>query len=229
MAIGMHGICILGQSQSGKSALSFALARRGGWNWVTQDDISILPRDRGWEIIGWPGSLRLRPSALDLFPDLRAHRPILTHPANTLESSMPANEARVRLFPTEVSDLTGAKIQAKVKLSAIFVLDPDAAVGAITRLSKSALMSALLSAWDVLPERRSGAAVLDARRGISSWRELVFNSALFDLYGVPDVSLLERKLEAVASEIGGWQIDRTALLTPEHTANTISDLVSGKG
>jgi len=223
-----HGICILGRSQSGKSALSFALARRGGWNWVTQDDISIIRRNDHWEIIGWPGSLRLRPSAFDVFPDLRAHLPLLTHPANALEASLPETESRVRLFPTEVSDLTGAKIQAQAKLSAILFLDPSAPAGAITRMSRSALRSALLSAWDVLPERRAGVAALDARLGNSLWRDLVFNPALFDIYGVPDISSLEQRLEALVIEINGWEIDRTALLAPETTAQSVADLVAKK-
>lgn len=64
------GLLLCGQSEAGKSSLSYACARNG-WTFVT-DDLSELVRS--WEtttVLGNPHRIRLRESATTLFPELR--------------------------------------------------------------------------------------------------------------------------------------------------------------
>ncbi|MGH9733455.1 MAG: aldolase [Candidatus Acidiferrales bacterium] len=64
------GLLFCGESEAGKSSLSYACARKG-WTFVT-DDLSELVR--GWNttaVLGNPHRVRLRESAAALFPELR--------------------------------------------------------------------------------------------------------------------------------------------------------------
>jgi hypothetical protein len=65
-----QGVLLCGESGAGKSTLAYACARRG-WTF-TSDDSSYLQHDsRRPCIIGNSHQLRFRPSAVELFPELR--------------------------------------------------------------------------------------------------------------------------------------------------------------
>ena len=63
------GVLLCGNSGSGKSSLAFACAR-AGWKFLS-DDASYLVVNSGRRVVGNPQRLRLRPSAKELFPEVR--------------------------------------------------------------------------------------------------------------------------------------------------------------
>jgi len=63
------GVLLYGPSGVGKSALSYACARRG-WTYISDDSSSVL-WDGGRDVIGEPHHFRFRAEAPDLFPELR--------------------------------------------------------------------------------------------------------------------------------------------------------------
>jgi hypothetical protein len=69
------GVLLCGDSESGKSSLSYACARRG-WAYLS-DDATYLIRNRASEriVVGHPHRIRLRPDAPRLFPELSAFEP----------------------------------------------------------------------------------------------------------------------------------------------------------
>ena len=225
VAASPHGVCILGRSGSGKSSLSYALTRGGKWSWVTEDDICILETSAGWEVLGWPGSVRLRRSGVHLFPELQTVAKRLTHPANPLEAQLPTGKGMLRVFPEELSDLFGTVTEPECMLSAFFVLDPDAPLGCLEAVSPSSLTHALHLAWDVLPERRAGARVSEALEGMRSWSDMVFHTFLLASFGEPDITYLGERLERLAATIPAWRIDRTALLKLQHPNSDLSRML----
>jgi hypothetical protein len=66
-----HGVLLVADSGVGKSSLSYACASRG-WTYISDDASSLLYRGTGRTVIGNPRVLRFRPTAADLFPELRA-------------------------------------------------------------------------------------------------------------------------------------------------------------
>ncbi|MGC2403237.1 MAG: aldolase, partial [Acidobacteriaceae bacterium] len=65
------GLLLCGNSGSGKSSLAYACAR-AGWNFLS-DDASYLVSNSGSRlVVGNPQRLRMRPSAKQLFPEIRA-------------------------------------------------------------------------------------------------------------------------------------------------------------
>ncbi|HEY4378851.1 MAG TPA: aldolase [Acidobacteriaceae bacterium] len=65
-----RGVLLCGDSGAGKSSLSFACAR-AGWTFIS-DDASFLLNDRkARRVVGNCHLIRLRPSAVDLFPEAR--------------------------------------------------------------------------------------------------------------------------------------------------------------
>jgi len=68
------GVMLCGDSHAGKSTLAFACAR-AGWRYVT-DDGAFLVRSRDDRFaVGDPHSIRFRPDASGLFPELARHAP----------------------------------------------------------------------------------------------------------------------------------------------------------
>jgi hypothetical protein len=67
-----RALMLCGESGAGKSTLAYACARRG-WTYIS-DNESWLLRSDGQTILGHPSRIRLRDTAVDLFPDL-AGRP----------------------------------------------------------------------------------------------------------------------------------------------------------
>jgi hypothetical protein len=82
----IHAACIArrgeatllaGNSHAGKSSLAYALARRG-WTFISDDSCPLLRRSAADRLVlGTPHSLRLRPDAPALFPELAAFQPTL--------------------------------------------------------------------------------------------------------------------------------------------------------
>ncbi len=65
-----HGVLFVGDSGAGKSSLAYACARRG-WSYVCDDASSLILHKTGRRVVGNPRTLRLRPSALPLFPEIK--------------------------------------------------------------------------------------------------------------------------------------------------------------
>jgi hypothetical protein len=70
--VGIHGrgMLLVGDSGAGKSSLAYACIRRG-WTYVSDDAVSIVLRKTGRTVIGNPQTLRFRPSASSLFPEIK--------------------------------------------------------------------------------------------------------------------------------------------------------------
>jgi hypothetical protein len=67
-----RGLLLCGDSGAGKSTLSYACAR-SGWTYIT-DDASYMLNDRTDRLVtGNCHSLRFRPSAADIFPEIAGH------------------------------------------------------------------------------------------------------------------------------------------------------------
>jgi hypothetical protein len=74
-AVARHGRATLlaGNSHAGKSSLAYACARRG-WTYISDDSSPLLRRCVSERLVlGTPHSLRLRPDAPKLFPELAPH------------------------------------------------------------------------------------------------------------------------------------------------------------
>jgi hypothetical protein len=97
-----HGMLLCGPSGAGKSTLAYACARSG---WIfTADDSSYLRQDADEpRIVGNSHQLRFRPSARDLFPELRGRgitpraegKPSIEVPTAELPGIVTAEEAMV--------------------------------------------------------------------------------------------------------------------------------------
>jgi hypothetical protein len=77
--VARHGKATLlaGNSHAGKSSLAYACARRG-WTYLSDDSCPLLRRCAGdGLVLGSPHSLRLRPDAPKLFPELAGFQPTM--------------------------------------------------------------------------------------------------------------------------------------------------------
>ena len=70
VSAGGRGVLLCGESGSGKSTLAFACASRG-WDYIADDASSLVRGDRTRIVLGRPFHIRFRPSAVELFPELR--------------------------------------------------------------------------------------------------------------------------------------------------------------
>jgi hypothetical protein len=90
------GICLAGGSGSGKSTLSYA-ALKAGFGLLSDNSVSVLNSDVARGFRGNPARLRLRPSACELFPELRGM------PTGEQSSGKPFIAAPAReLFPSQM-------------------------------------------------------------------------------------------------------------------------------
>ncbi len=67
------GVLLCGDSGAGKSLLSYACAR-AGWSFLCDDSTHLVRGRAGRVVIGNPYQIRFRPSAMELFPELRYQR-----------------------------------------------------------------------------------------------------------------------------------------------------------
>lgn len=64
------GVLLCGNSGAGKSSLAFACAR-AGWNYISDDASYLVREGSGRLVAGNSQQVRLRPSAVELFPEVR--------------------------------------------------------------------------------------------------------------------------------------------------------------
>ncbi|HTZ57397.1 MAG TPA: hypothetical protein VMB49_04835 [Acidobacteriaceae bacterium] len=97
-----HGMLLCGPSGAGKSTLAYACAR-SGWTFIS-DDSSYLRHDRdGLGVVGNSHQVRFRPSAKELFPEIRGRnitpraegKPSIEVPTAELPGIIAADEAEV--------------------------------------------------------------------------------------------------------------------------------------
>ena len=73
VARGGRATLLAGNSLAGKSSLAYACARRG-WTYISDDSSPLLRRCASERLVlGTPHSIRLRPDAPKLFPELASH------------------------------------------------------------------------------------------------------------------------------------------------------------
>ncbi len=70
------GVLLCGDSHAGKSTLAYACARRG-FTYSSDDGSFLIRGDGGCTVLGNPNSIRFRPSATGLFPELSQFPPLL--------------------------------------------------------------------------------------------------------------------------------------------------------
>lgn len=70
LALDGHGVLLVGVSGAGKSSFAYACARRG-WTYVSDDATSLVLHRAGRSVLGKPQSIRFRPSASALFPEIQ--------------------------------------------------------------------------------------------------------------------------------------------------------------
>lgn len=85
-----HGVLFVGPSGAGKSSLAYACTRRG-WIYVSDDASFLLRRRTGRVAVGNPQTIRFRPSASTLFPELQGQP--------RLRNGKPTVEMKTELLP----------------------------------------------------------------------------------------------------------------------------------
>jgi hypothetical protein len=68
--LGNSGVLLCGDSGAGKSSLAFACARKG-WKFLSDDSTCLVLKSSHPVVVGNPYQIRLRDSAVDLFPELQ--------------------------------------------------------------------------------------------------------------------------------------------------------------
>jgi hypothetical protein len=100
--VGIHGrgVLLVGDSGAGKSSLAYACIRRG-WTYVSDDAVSIVLHKANRTVVGNPQTLRFRPSASSLFPEIKGRlkarngKPTVEVRTETLKNLQIAYESRV--------------------------------------------------------------------------------------------------------------------------------------
>jgi hypothetical protein len=70
VALDGHGVLLCGDSGVGKSTLSYACAR-AGWTYVSDDASFLINHGNHREVVGDSHRVRFRPTAAELFPEIR--------------------------------------------------------------------------------------------------------------------------------------------------------------
>lgn len=211
VSLGGQGLAFIGPRRSGKSSLMVSALRSGSWEYVTEDDLTLLPMEGGgFAALGWPGSLRVRRSMLSHYPEIAAELQRLEHPANRLEENLDPEIGMVRVFPEELAHIFGCKITAETTLRWVARTEWGESE-ALMPIDHAALLVALQQSWDVVPERKAGAST-GAQHG-KAWKEQVFDPFLFEVYGVPDLSEYRVRLENLAASIEGYRLIHSGVLS----------------
>lgn len=205
-----QGLALLGPSRSGKSTLMLSGLRSGSWDYVTEDDLTLLPSDGGFVALGWPGSLRVRRGMLGHYPELAAALPTLEHPANDLEAKLDPETAMVRVFPEELARIFGCAIRATTRLKWCALVEWGARTRVIgTTVSEQEKF--LDRSWDILPERRAGAPIPATG---SPWISQVFDRFFLEHHGVPDLACFRDDLKRVANVTKPFNIQHSSVDSP---------------
>lgn len=91
VALNGRSVLLCGDSGAGKTCLAFACARKR-WTFITGDAAAIVRGRNDYKIIGRPFEIRFRPTARELFPELR------TQPS----AARPNGKADIELNPQEL-------------------------------------------------------------------------------------------------------------------------------
>jgi hypothetical protein len=104
-----QGLLLCGETAAGKSSLAYACARRG-WTFVSDDSINIVRGSKPLALVGNCFSLRLRPDAPELFPELLPY----------LARRRPNGKTNLELRPAE---LDGFKLSMTSRPSRLLFLN----------------------------------------------------------------------------------------------------------
>jgi hypothetical protein len=202
-----RGVALIGPSRSGKTTMMLQFLRQREWAYVTEDDLTILPKSDGNVLaLGWPGSIRVRRSMLLTTPEIRDAEARLSHPANELEKGLDPELALLRMFPEELCALMGCAQKPETALSSIVCLK-WANCPSVRVMKDGAVARHLNEAWDVLPERRQGARPPQDLEVSHDWHNTVFDPFLLDYYGVPALTPYASSLKHAASQLHGLQVN----------------------
>jgi hypothetical protein len=171
VAMGKNGALLSGPPGTGKSCLAYACAR-AGLTFVSDDVGYLLRGDPSSRLLGRPHFLRLRPSALELFPELSTApvdldvggEPILELPLDTLHLDT------LHLDPLHLDRLNRIRTAPECRATATIFLDRAPNVpAALKRLEPDAALGLLVRDLPVIAEaaNRSQVAALEilVRRG----------------------------------------------------------------
>lgn len=140
----------------GKSSLAYACASRG-WTYVSDDASSLIRRGTGRRVIGNPRAFRFRPSAADLFPELRNNAIFGTQSPTRFRKGKPS-------FEVWTESLPHIQVAGEASVDHIVFLKRDAQFKGSARLvptsRETALRRLLPGVWPVelpLHQQRSAA------------------------------------------------------------------------
>jgi hypothetical protein len=113
------GVLLCGPSGAGKSCLAYACVR-GGFTYVSDNDSWLVRQARQACVAGDPRRMRFRPSAAELFPELRGGTPFVS-PAGkrTIELPRPGMEGLRTSFHASVAGLAFLKRDGAAGVKAV--------------------------------------------------------------------------------------------------------------
>lgn len=221
-----RGIALTGPKRSGKSSLIVSALRERNCDYVTDDDLTIIPREDGRLVgLGWPGSLRVRRSMLTLYPEVSEHLGDLQHPANKLEENLDPDVGVIRIFPEELQAMFGCRVRSDAPLALVASVQWGVN-DIISKLSLAERVATLTRAWDMLPERKAGTLPTPPPAG--RWIDQVFDPFLLPHYAVGTLATQKGLLQDVAEEIPGVSIVHSAGTFPAHLASRMRGAKGGE-
>lgn len=199
------GIAILGATKSGKSTVTLDLLRQGGWQCVTDDELTVLVEPDGQLTgLGWPGAHRIRRNMLHLFPELSARLHEFSHPANQLPAEQHPHSGWLRLFPDELQQVYGCEMSPQVKLASAACLNWGPT--SVQRHDQASVAIVVRIAWDILPERRPGYRPDTRMVAANKWQQQVFDPFMLEAFGVPPLAQMERNLQRIEQSLPGYEV-----------------------
>lgn len=205
-----EGFALIGPRRSGKSSLVLSALRSGDWEYVTEDDLTLVRQaDGSWTGLGWPGCLRIRRAMLKSYPEIQKSLDVLQHPANDLERNLDPDTARVRVFPEELARIYGCKLAPRATMRRLAFLR-WATVEHSCIAPPQRLLTQIVESWDVLPERKAGITQCAAA---TDWGRQVFDPFLLTHYGVPPLALYEADLKDIAHALPGLEIEHIGVIS----------------